>query len=492
MKLLKEEQKNGLVGKLIGMWAFAIALFHTLLAAFRYVVVVTNYLPALHWAGAGLAAMSVLYLGVLLLRSKESRQRTRDFFRRTASPELFILTGLLFWFALSSAVNQMTGEKRYLRIEDAYLFEMAVCIFLLFSMTSIVGGENAKKLPELLIHIVVILYTVFTAMCLWRIFHLEVMTFPSGEQGGFTEKVQLILGAHYNITGMIAITMFCLCIYMIFTQEPAIKVLYVLLGIVQLAVVYLSNSRTIFVGLIVFVAAVGFFCPWKALEKKKPPIRLIVSLLICGMCIGTFWGLRTGTFVLFEKVTHFSEELEKEAGNLSAESGKYSADELMSRGQYETTQLAKTGADNVRKLNNLSNRTGVWKAALKVMGSSLQRFFFGVTSFGVTDAIRDIGGYHKEDVAHAHNIILQVGISMGVPSMILFFTFLILVAIRCIRILLRKTGIGSYMIPSIVLCFVVINMGEAYLVGYFSVMACFFYLFCGYIVAMDRELMSNE
>lgn len=215
--------------------------------------------------------------------------------------------------------------------------------------------------------------------------------------------------------------------------------------------------------------------------------RLGISLLVCAVCVGVFWIGRTGSFVLFEKVTHFSEELAKEAGNLSAEGGSFGIEELTGRIQYETTQLVKTGADNVRRLNNLSNRTKVWKAALKVMISSPQRFFFGVTSFGVTDAIRDIGGYHKEDVAHAHNIILQIGISMGVPAMLLFCAFLILIAVKGIRILSKEIGMNSYIIPSIVLCFVVINMGEAYLVGYYSVMACVFYLLCGWIVAMNQN-----
>ena len=154
---------------------------------------------------------------------------------------------------------------------------------------------------------------------------------------------------------------------------------------------------------------------------------------------------------------------------------------------YETANLSKTGADNVRKLNNLSNRTKVWAAAIKVMGSSPQRFLFGVTSFGVTDAIRDIGGYHEENVAHAHNIILQIGISMGVPAMILFLVFLLIIALRCMRILIRSNGINSYLIPSIILCFTVINMGESYLAGYYSVMACFFYLFCGWITEIDKR-----
>ena len=487
MTLFAKEGKTSIVNKILGTWAFAIATFHTLLAAFRYVVVVPDYLPVLRWAGAGLAATTVFCLGIALWCSADSRKKIMELLLRAGSPELFLLIGLLFWFAMSSAVNQMTGEKEYLRMEDLYLFDMAVCILILFPMTIIFEGDKGVKLPELLIHIVVILYTVFTAICLWYIFQLEGVTFPSGEQGGFTEKVQLILGVHYNLTGMIAITMFCLCVYMVFTQEPTIKALYILFGIIQLAVVYLSNSRTIFVGLIVFVAAVGFLYPWKRIKKQPIQKRIGMSLLICAVCVGIFWAGRTGTFVLFERVTHFSEKLAKESGELTAEVEKYRTDELTSRIQYETTPLARTGADNVRKLNNLSNRTGVWKAALKVMGSSPQKFFFGVTSFGVTDAIRDIGGYHKENVAHAHNNILQIGISMGVPAMMLFFVFLLFVAVRSIRVLMRGTETNSILIPSAVLCFTVINMGEAYLVGYFSVMACFFYLLSGWIVTMDKK-----
>ena len=490
--MLSNGRKISIIDKLLGIGAFAVAVCHTLLTAFRYIVVVSDYLPVLQRAGAGLAAASFLYLGYSLWHSEGSRQNIRSFFQRAICPELLLLIGLLFWFALSSAVNQMTGEKRYLRMEDAYLFDMAICIFLLFPMTSVFRGDNEKKLPVLLIHVVVILYSVFTAVCLWRIFHLDVVTFPSGEQGGFTEKVQLILGAHYNITGMIAITMFCLCVYMVFTQEPVIRALYIILGIIQLTVVYLSNSRTIFVGLIVFVTSISFFCPWKMLKRKGMLRRLGIRLLVCAVCVGIFWSGRTGSFVLFEKVTHFSEELAKEAGNLSAEGGSFGIEELTGRIEYETTQLVKTGADNIRRLNNLSNRTKVWKAALKVMISSPQRFFFGVTSFGVTDAIRDIGGYHKEDVAHAHNIILQIGVSMGVPAMLLFCAFLILIAIKGIRILNKEIGMNGYIIPSIVLCFVVINMGEAYLVGYYSVMACVFYLLCGWIVAMDQNGVKEQ
>ena len=489
MTILERTDKLNIIGIIIRLWAFLIAAFHTLLVAFRYVVVVPNYLPLLQWAGVGLVLATVLYLLIFSFHSQVSRRRIVASFRKVISPELYLLTAVLVWFILSSVINQLTGEKRYLRMEDAYLFDMAVCIYILYPMANAQSGKNTGKLPELLIHLVAILYSIFTAFCLWHIFHLEVLTFPSGEQGGFTEKVQLILGAHYNLTGMIAITMFCLCIYMVFTQEAVIKVLYVFLGLIQLAAIYLSNSRTIFVGLIVFAATIGFFWPWKTLYKKKSLIRLGASLLICVSCVGLFWAGRTGTFVLFENITHFSEELanEKEAEGLSDAEEKYRATGLTSVIPYETANLSKTGADNVRKLNNLSNRTKVWAAAIKVMGSSPQRFLFGVTSFGVTDAIRDIGGYHKEDVAHAHNIILQIGISMGVPAMILFLVFLLIIALRCMRILIRSNGINSYLIPSIILCFTVINMGESYLAGYYSVMACFFYLFCGWITEIDKR-----
>ncbi len=487
--MLNKEKTMNFTGKLLGIWAFAVAVCHTLMAAFCYVIPYWNYTRALRWVGLGLLVATVLYSVVSLFVSKESRAKAKQAFRRVWSFELAMLIGVLFWFVLSCAVNQVHGYQKYLKTNDWLLFDSTVCFFLLFPMAGFLGKEKAKQIIHLLIHVVVIFYTVFTAFCLWRIFHLEVVDLPSGEQAGITRDVQLMLGLHYNSTGMIATTMLCLCIWMVFMEkEIAIRILYTGMGLVQLVVVYLSNSRTVFVGMFAFVLTASFFVPWRLFEKKNLPLRLGGSMLICAVCTILFWSGRSWMFILFERITHLSEELAKEG--LAAAVGDYKPVGLSAtKAGYNTALLATTGAENARKLTNLSNRTEVWKATLRMMTSSKRIFFFGVTPSVVTDAIEIIGEYHVERVAHAHNILLQIGVSMGVPAMLLFTAFLVSIAIRCVRILIGKRGRKlkyACLIPATVLCFVVIDMAETYLMTRFSIMACCFFLFCGWAVAIDR------
>ena len=473
----------------MGFWAFAIICCHMLLATFQYIIPYRNYRPILRWAGLGL----VVFSAVVWCISKKMRQETKQIFRSVRSFELAMLLGILLCFLLSCYVNGI-GLKRpfiYFYAHDWFLFDSVVCSFLLFPLACAIGVKQVEKPIEVFMHVAVIPYTIFTAICLWHIFHLEVIDFPSGEHGGMTESVQLMLGFHYNVTGMIATTLFCLCVYMIFTQNLVVRVLYILLGIIQLVVVYLCNSRTIFVAVWVFIMIFAFFGTWRLAEKRGFIFRMGASIAVCAGCATLFWAGRTGMFILFERVTHFSEELAKERGEISF-AGRYYVTSLVAGRDYFIKPLTQTGAESARKLTDLSNRMDVWKAAFKVMFSSPKIFFFGVTPAEITDSIWEIGNYHREKVAHAHNILLQIGTGMGVPAMVMFFLFLVSLAIRSVRVMLGKYRSKmqmkkSYLIPASVLCFVLIDMAEVYLLTRFSVIGCFFFLFAGWIVAVDRK-----
>ena len=488
MSILKSE-KRALFEKLLFALAFAVAAFHTLLAAFRYIIPYTKFITPLRWAGFGVFILVALYLFISVCFSSSFLSRLKAIFRQLCTPEQVLLLLMLLWFVLSLLFNQINGCYPYLQAGDWLLFDFVVCTCFLFPLPSLLRRNTSKQWTELLIHLVVITYSVFTIVCLWHIFHLEVLDFPSGEQGGLTENFELVLGLHYNLTGMIAATMFCLCVIMIFTQELSIKILYAVFALSQLVVIYLCNSRTVFVGVLAFVSVTSFFFAWNQLQKQKLLLRLLLSLLVCGFITALYWFGRSEMFSLFDKITHFRAALSE--GLRFSESQWF----ITKLGMHSASVnlpflLAKSNAAGARGLTNLSHRLDVWAAALKVMFSSPQSFFFGVTLFDAPEAIRDIGGYQRELVAHAHNIILQIGISMGVPAMLMFLAFLVSVAVRSVRILIGKSGRflkHSYVIPASVLCFVTINMAEAYLIGYFSVMGCFFFLLCGWIVAIDKK-----
>ena len=106
-----------------------------------------------------------------------------------------------------------------------------------------------------------------------------------------------------------------------------------------------------------------------------------------------------------------------------------------------------------------------------------------MTPFSVTEALQQIGGLHFE-AAHAHNVILQFGASFGVPAMIAFVIFLIRICIKCVRAVLdfNSPNYGHRMMIAItVASLMLMNLAEAYLVAYFSIMSCVFFLFCGFL-----------
>ncbi len=485
-----ENRVQRIAKKTLMLWAFIVAACHICLAAFQYVIYYQNLVHILEWAGVGFFVAIGIYFLISYVFVPSSRSRLNGLAIRVFSLDQLLLVALLFCYVISCTVNQANTDLPFLRAEDLRLFDFAICILILFPLAKLLREEQARRLTIYLIHIVVILYSAFTLFALWHIFHLEVLELPSGHQAGMTSRFQIVLGSHYNLTGMIAATMFCLCIYMVVTQKISTKVFYGVLSLVHLVVVYLSNSRTVFVGVLAFVLFLFFFLPWSLLKNKKLPIRLGLSLLIGVFAAIIFWYGRSGMFVLFDHVTHYSDSLIA-PGKVSSSLSSLHASTLASAKQHSNpVALAASGTSGMRKLTSLSNRTKVWLAALKVMVSSPSAFFFGVTPSGVTDALWEIGGYHVEKVAHAHNAILQVGISMGVPAMLLFVAFLFSVAVKCIRLLIGKIGKDfrySFLFPGMILCFVVINMAESYLVGYFSVIACFFFLFCGFVDAYQYK-----
>ena len=499
MEAINLNKYQRIIERILSIWAFCIGLFHILLATFQYVINYRDYSSAIRWAGLGLLIASVIYLFLSLVASKKSRTRILLFLRKMCTFEQVLLIGLLLWFFISCWVNQKYGDYLYIRMHDWWLFDVAVSVLILFPMARALGPVKTKKALELIIHIVVISYSVFTIFCLWHIFHLEVVDLPSGEQAGMTLEYELMLGKHYNLTGMIAATLFCLCIYMFFSQDLFWRVIYSFFAFTHLLIIYLSNSRTVFVGTLAFVFVVSFFLSWTRFAHKKLFFRLILSILICATISLLYLSGRNGVFAAFENLTHFREIISSEAGNIRF-SNRFYHTNLLSSAVRQTNHFAATIAapveENARDFSNLSSRQYVWLAALRTLGSSKFITFFGVTPAGVTEALQ-IQGLYWSEVAHAHNIFLQLGISMGIPALILFLAFVLRIVGNSLLIAGGKNQILSrnprlIIAVSAILCFLIINLAEAYLVAYFSVISCFFFLFCGFTLSTQDDEKENR
>lgn len=147
------------------------------------------------------------------------------------------------------------------------------------------------------------------------------------------------------------------------------------------------------------------------------------------------------------------------------------------------------GEKAVRKLSDSMNRERVWKSAVNVLKSGPHFFFIGVTPVGVPVALQELGGLNFE-AAHAHNELLQMGVALGVPMMVLFAAFMIYMTVKSVRLGMiegRKHFQGAYLVPVVFAGLAVLTLAEAYLFGYFCIMSSLFFLFCGWINALTGK-----
>ncbi len=484
------------IERFLSIWGFFVVVCHMLLVVFRYIIPYERITAYIQWFTLGLVAFSLLYFVLSIVASEESRAHVLHFLKHICTFEQLMLVFLFLWFCISCFANgiKYSLSTIFFYFHDWLLFDMAVCVFIIFPMARAISAKKAKRLFEILVHIIVITYTVFAIKCLWHIFHNEVISFPSGELGGVTRDVQLMLGKHYNLTGMISATLFCLSIYMFFTQEFYLKILYGLFAFTHLIIIYLSNSRTVFVGVLAFVIFASFFVPWVFLHRKNIFIRLLASVFICSAISIVYWYGREGAFIAFESITHFSKELASEAKDITFSIKSYYPSMLVHTKETSYSLFrTSVGGENVRKLTELNSRQYVWNAAMRALGASLPVSLFGVTPYEVTDAIRNLGGYWL-DVAHAHNIFLQVGLGLGLPALVFFLTFVLYIVFLSIKVTLQYCFFeksSNVIIIGTLVCFFVINFAESYLAVYYSIMECFFFLICGYGCANETVIVRK-
>ena len=180
-------------------------------------------------------------------------------------------------------------------------------------------------------------------------------------------------------------------------------------------------------------------------------------------------------------------------GSIYAEKNAYLLDEIQGR----IYPAAEEGDKAVRKMSEPLKRERVWKSAINVIKSEPLTTIFGVTPTAVSDALRTTGGANAY-YAHAHNEVLQMGVSMGVPMMILFVVFIVFAIIKSIRLGMIEGSShfrGAYMIPVIMASLLVLTLAEAYLFAYFSLMSSLFFLSCGWVNALifkNREKKGQE
>lgn len=448
-----------LLGTFHMILSFARHYFSPENALFRSLVVRVSA-KAEEWFALALLVAALLYLVLSKARFHDTWLRVRAWFSGVRSVEGILLFCLFGYFVFCSYITSKYYTNVF-KTNDFLLFDTAVCILVFFTMPLAVGVRKAKLYIDIMLHITMLLSTIFIVWALWNLFRLNLVTLPNGLQFGMTEGYRLYPGVNSNIGAAIGVTMVLISLYMISSHRWPIKLIYSIVLIPHLCATILTNSRGSFLSLIVAFPLFAFMLVWGKTQKLHAFKRALISGIAAVAMIAFVILVRYSVFYIFEKVTHLSEYLGAEP--------------------------------NIREIEPDSARLKIWNASVHLMFSDAKEFFFGapitVIPTQIKDSLTRIYG-NGSLFAHAHNIILQTGLIAGVPGMLLFLAFLFRILMPCVRIGIGKKSQaypGSYFLPIAVLAMLVANMFEPFLLFYISSMACLFFLFCGYIVAIDRE-----
>ncbi len=539
---MTQTQKN--YEKMLGIGTWILILWHMLMTFGKYFC--STYKGEMIYA-AVLALAAVIYLVLCRVKWPETQYRIKEFVNKLRSPWQIFCFVLFIWTILSFLVNGMP----YFMDNLWLIFDVGIDCLLLFNLPMVLSKKTAKKAIDMLLHVVSLIGTGIALFGLWHLFTLDFITLETGEIIGMVRH-SFQLGAYYNLTAAIALSLILISLYMMAAQPKALKIAYGINLLPHTLVLMLTNSRTSFVACIFAYSFAMFLAVWNLPSRKSVPVRLIVSLTASAATAGIIWMMRTWSFQLFEAVTHYSNPVTSRImspmmlADVSSESDGISrclflvsplifiSGEKVKRAlrkiqrafsrtakaamiaavfmvlctvcssvspipksnavyaEDDAKTAAQAGEEALRDLNDLGTikaREQIWNKAISVMQSDWKCFLFGVTPMAAKDALSQYGA------AHAHNQLLQVGLILGVPMMAAFLVFLIAMGVKSFRLgfLIGNNHFpGAYILMVMFSTFVVLTLVEAYLVATFSIMSALFFLFCGWINALDADKEKAE
>lgn len=412
-----------------------------------------------------LVAGALGYWIVSRLKARESFPLLKQRVKALMIPEQKLLIVLFAWYVLSCMASNVNFSGRAFAFNRSSLLDTAVSFFIFFPMIGYLANHAGKVVRG----ITPILLTILAAgmiYILWNVFHLNIIETPDNAIG-MTATLNLNISANYNTVGAYAAVSSLVCIaWALRTRRVYLKLVYIVFTLVHWVALMLTQSRTAIVSA-VFAFSVGVFALlyFKLKDKVKFLPRMVICLAAAIVSGIVLLQSRQWVFDLFQSISHFSERV--------------------NQGRQQTaTSLREITVDG-----SVFARFDLWLAAIKSMVFDLKHFLFGATPVGVSAMLDYV--MNANFGMYTHNQFLEMGVAFGVPGMLLYTAWLVLVARACLRIgLNRSENVKSAdrAVPVVVLSLVVANLTEAMLVGCSYMPGSLFFLLSGWVCVKARNL----
>ena len=277
--------------------------FFIIWSLMQYAIPQRDYLKHEKRLGTVILLAALLYVIAAACTDRDELKRIGGMLRRMCSFEQIMLILMLLWYILGCAVRSRLDAEPLFKFNDNRLFMFTMTVFVFFPFMSLMGRERAKRIFEGMIHVTMAIYTVFSAWCVWKYYRVEFFTFPSGLRlQNYREGISMMMGGNINITAAAAVVLLGLCMYMILTQKPLVRIAYGFAAVVQLTVMILTNSRTSYLAFLCMVVAAGFLFTWDTLQKSNYLVRFAAGLIAAALCAGAVYAARGSLIKMFSHV----------------------------------------------------------------------------------------------------------------------------------------------------------------------------------------------
>ena len=503
--------------------AILLTMIFTMYSLLQYIVREREYLKYQKWIGVAVLAAAAVYVLIAVFTDREELAGIRAFARRLLSFEQVILILILLWYLLGCAVRSRIDGEPLFKFNDNRLFMITLSFFLFFPFAELMG-KYAKRALEWMIHFMMLIYTPIVAYCVYKYYRMELFTFPSGlSLDNDRISVSMRMGGNLNITAAAHLLLFGICLYMLLTQRRAVRIIYVPVTFVYFLAVIVSGSRTSFLALLFLIISTVFLFVWDLLQNRAKPARIAGALITAVVTVVIVLALQSVILRMFAKT--YNEYMEKTYGSNTTDtvneavadqaddtantvprtstspasfneaelllkahtSGERKTEHVQARAEEEPDEDREKGT---RKMNDLSGRPQIWAECVKIMFSSPDHFLFGVSPCYVSSRLKKATGL-GDAINHAHNGLLQVGVGIGFPGMILFLIFEISIIRRCLIILFKgKEALfrHCWILPVIIAGIMITELSEAMLFAMIRFNVPVFYIITVCCVRMCRQI----
>ena len=446
-------------------WAVVILAGYQLLwGLLQYVIWDLPYIRYEKRACLALILVFVIYLALCAFAAPDRLRQLGRKMKKYCTYEQIFLAGLVVWYAISCLVRKNIDHPLCFKHNDNRLFITWTSAFILFPLAEMLGPKRIRQFWETMIHIMTGIYTPICVWAMIKYYQGVDVVLLSGEMLTTFNNASLMIGCNRNITSAMAAVMLALCLYMIILKKGWIRLTYIGAATVHALVMIVSNSRTSYIATLLMADMIIAVTVWNRLRAycrstgKRMSVfkQILITIAVVALCTVLISFLKNAIIKLTAQILN---------------------NKLKPRTNY----------------SNLSGRKNVWRASIAVMTSNAANFIFGVTAAYVPNRLLETGLVTYPS-RHAHNILLQIGASLGVPAMLLYAVFLILLCYRCAHILIealrqRKNEriSRSWIIAVIVLFLTVFGAVEVLTFSVNVLNLPVFYILTGWITALERH-----